>query len=218
MNFVGHIHLARIESGGSDGGNRSFLVGSALPDIAAMGRFRLTDRPVDRAVRAGVELHHRTDDLFHRHPWFRANSKAVSQRLEEAGLSRGAARACGHVGVELLLDGRLLDEQLDLGPSVQGTLSGLGAPELGLSVAVDRDRRADWAGHLDSVSRWTLPTDYRQPAAVAARLRRILAGRPRLAFPVDHVSTVCRVLAEQQPILEVEIEELIDDLSAGLAT
>ena len=229
MNFVGHIHLARIAVGDAGPGgvdpnqrrgrpaDRGFLVGAALPDIAAMGRFRLAAPSTDRAVRGGIDLHHRTDDAFHRHPWFRRNAKAVTDELDRAGLTRGAARACGHVGVELLLDGRLLHDRSDLGPSVQWTIAELARPDLLLSDLVGPEHRPAWAAHLQAVSAWTLPDDYRLPAAVAERLQRILTRRPRLAFGPDQVATVAAVLTERQPILEADLEEMVTDLSETLA-
>ncbi len=225
MNFVGHIHLARLDlarqghSAGDETDDRElrFLIGSALPDIAAMGRFRLSGRPADPLIGAGVDLHHRTDDVFHRHPWFRRNSKAVAAELEAGGLSRGAARACGHVGVELLLDGRLLDEQPGLRPWVERSMSTLATPRFGLSTAVDDGNQPQWQHHLSSVSDWPLPTDYRQPAAVAERLRRILRRRPRLAFGDDQVAVVDETLSRHQPKLEAEMADLIDELSSSLA-
>lgn len=227
MNFVGHIHLARIklENGSPASGddtpphaeNVGFLIGSALPDIAAMGRFRLTGHTADHSVAAGIDLHHRTDEVFHRHDWFRRNSKAVAERLELAGLSRGAARACGHVGVELLLDGRLLDDQVDLRSSVQFAMSQISQPTLRLTAAVQGDRQADWDAHLGSVAGWPLPKDYRRPEAVAARLHRILSRRPRLRFSDEQIGVVAGTLAERQPLIETEVSHLIADLNASLA-
>ncbi|MGI9597107.1 MAG: hypothetical protein ACR2QK_13165 [Acidimicrobiales bacterium] len=228
MNFVGHIHLAALAlpdraepadraDSGFEVDRLGFLIGSALPDIAAMGRFRLADRPTDQSIGAGVDLHHRTDDVFHRHPWFRHHSKAVADELDRAGLSRGAARACGHVGVELLLDGLLLDDEGDLRPSVQQAMSQLNRPRFELEAVVADERQEDWADHLQSVAGWTLPNDYRRPVAVAERLRRILSRRPRLAFGSEQIAVVGSTLARQQPDLESGVDELVDDLSASLA-
>lgn len=227
MNFVGHIHLARINIEGDsassdddtapDDKNVGFLIGSALPDIAAMGRFRLIGHTADRSIAAGIDLHHRTDEAFHRHDWFRRNSRAVAQRLELVGLSRGAARACGHVGVELLLDGRLLDDQADLRGSVQFAMSQISQPTLKLTAAVQRDRQSDWDAHLDSVAGWPLPDDYRRPEAVASRLYRILSRRPRLRISDEQVGAVADTLAERQPLIETGVSQLIDDLNASLA-
>jgi hypothetical protein len=201
----------------TDSASIGYLIGSALPDIATMGRFRLKDRPSSEEVRAGVDLHHRTDDAFHSHRWFRRNSQIVAGELEKAGLARGAAMACGHVGVELLLDGQLLDRNPDLRPQVQGAIAAVGHTEHGLATVVGPDRQAEWLVHLGRIADWSLPEDYREPVAVAERLRRILERRPRLAFPFEQVHAVAEVLGRRQSALEAGSGQLIDDLRADVA-
>lgn len=238
MNFVGHIHVARVSAssdvGSSSGSNSDsksdsksdsdrandsgYLIGSALPDVASMGRFRLTEPPASQSVEAGIALHHRTDDAFHGHQWFRRHSQAVTRQLEHAGLVRGAAMACGHVGVELLLDGHLLDENPELRNSVQAAMTSIVKAEHGLADVVVADRRQDWQVHLDRFANWTLPDDYNSPDAVAERLRRILARRRRLAFPYEQVGLVAEVLRRRQPILESGSQQLIDDLRAAMSS
>lgn len=217
MNFVGHIHLARLHLDHTGTAPDGFLIGAALPDFAAMGRFRLTDRPTDDSVRAGVELHHRTDDAFHSHRWFRTNSQMVSKRLEQEGLPRGAAKACGHVGVELLLDGQLLDENDGLREAVERATAGVDQPSLGLTSLVNESKQQDWSRHLESISGWPLPDDYRSATAVAERLRRILSRRPRLAFTPEHIELVGNTLGDCQPDLESSSASLIEDLDRLLA-
>ena len=215
MNFVGHIKVAIDQVSGPGGGHDGdlpYLVGAALPDVAAMGRFRLTSRSGDRGVQDGVTLHHRTDDEFHRHPWFRENSKVVTTELNRLGLGRGAARAVGHVGVELLLDGFLLDETDGLGTTVSRAMGAMADPTLELSGLVADDRRPDWSHHLRRTADWPLPSDYRDPAAVAYRLQRILTRRPRLGFGPDKIPMVEVVLAERQQQLESGAPALLDDL------
>lgn len=241
MNFVGHILLAgrhlsaghwaagplsdgqRADPEGEQAGQgpdaeTGFLIGSALPDFASMGRFRLTETANEPSVRAGVDFHHQTDDLFHSHPWFRDNSNRVEADLEAAGIPRGAAMACGHVGVELLLDGRLLEENDGLRASVEGATDSLAQPDFGLTDLVDQDRGADWTDHLARIRDWPLPQDYRSPDGVAGRLERILSRRPRLAFDRAQRHVVASVLARNQQTLEAGADELIDDLSRLLAT
>ncbi len=238
MNFVGHILLARrfLADGPADHSARAgtneprqggtaadvpaqtgFLIGSALPDFAAMGRFRLTETAEVASVRAGIDFHHRTDDLFHSHPWFRENSNRVEADLEAAGIPRGAAMACGHVGVELLLDGQLLDENDDLRASVDGATLSLADPDFGLKDLVEEDRGPDWSDHLAKIRDWPLPDDYRSPEGVAGRLERILSRRPRLAFDRSQCAVVASVLGRNQPALETGAGELIDDLDRQLA-
>ncbi|MEM7275658.1 MAG: hypothetical protein AAF547_21460 [Actinomycetota bacterium] len=220
MNFVGHIKVALDQLDDGDRAARDgaadptgLLIGSALPDIAAIGRFRLTEPAAEASVRAGVALHHRTDDAFHSHRWFRHHSGAVATALSEAGLGRGATRAVGHVGVELLLDGYLLATDPELEPRAAAALGSVAEPGRGLVGVVDDDRRAEWADHLDRTARWGLPPDYRDPLAVAARLRRILSARPRLRFASAEVETVATVLADAQPGLEAGADDLVADLA-----
>lgn len=225
MNFVGHVHIAALRLNSSDRGGlgdaiadpSGYLTGAALPDFAAMGRFRLMSRPSEGSVAVGIDFHHRTDDAFHRHPWFRGNSDAVTADLEQAGINRGAARACGHVGVELLLDGHLLAEGAELRLATQDVMRDLTNPDLGLATAVDVDRRDEWWSHLRRVARWELPDDYRDPVAVAKRLHRILARRPRLAFGTEEIPTVARLLEHRQSPLEGGAAELVRDLDKELA-
>lgn len=214
MNFVGHVAVAighRHTSGGGHHGD-GYLLGAALPDLAAMGRFRLLGRPVDGSVARGVDLHHRTDEVFHRHPWFRACTSTVTRRLEAVGLPRGAARACGHVGVELLLDGHLLAADPGLGPSVQRTIAEADRRVDDLEPLVAEPQRPGWRHHLGRLAGWPVPDDYDEPAAVAARLQRILARRPRLAFDRDGVALVARVLDEQRAAVADGAAALLDDL------
>jgi hypothetical protein len=237
MNFAGHIAVALRHRDTAPGDRTSrpvaaigdrpvgrmaatagqaFLIGAALPDLAAMGRFRLLERPGDDEMADGVDLHHRTDDVFHRHPWFRANSAAVTRGLERAGLSRGAARACGHVGVELLLDGHLLTRHPDLGRSVRSTIEGAGARADDLAELVADGQRPGWRQHLARLAEWPVPDDYHRPSAVAARLQRILSRRPRLAFRPEQVGVVTDVLAERQPDVVAGADPLLGDLLDGL--
>ena len=229
MNFVGHIQVALDQlAAGADrssslvGSHRGddhlqLLVGAALPDVAAMGRFRLFHPAEDPTVRSGIALHHRTDDAFHGHQWFRNHSHAVTAGLAALGLPRGAARACGHVGVELLLDGFLLDSSSELVSTTDRAMGSVTRPELGIGDMVEADRRADWQHHLRRTAGWPVPTDYRDPTAVAERLRRILDRRPRLRFDTAQTSQVADVLATQQPVLEKGIDGLLADLAVAVS-
>lgn len=215
VNFVGHIEVATIV-GGARSVSPGFLLGAALPDLAAMGRFRLLSRPADTDLAAGIDLHHRTDDAFHRHPLFRTTSSAASAALAEAGLSRGASRACGHVGVELLLDGHLLDRGTALLTSVEAAMATAGSRADELADLVEPDRREAWRRHLDRVAAWPVPDDYHRPEAVARRLQRILSRRPRLRFSSDDVGTVATGLAGQALAVTRGAADLLDDLAGDL--
>jgi hypothetical protein len=188
-----------------------------------MGRFRLDPPPMPRperagradeaeqTVRAGVSLHHRTDELFHRHPWFTERVRSLRDDLEAAGLPRGAARAIAHVGPEMLLDGVLLSDVL-AAHSVTVTLAALDEHhERIVRWASPEDA---WSGHLRLLIHHGLPTDYADPEAVAHRLLRILGRRHRLGFAGRQVPLVARLLADRQPSIEATgrafLEELLD--------
>lgn len=219
MNFVGHIEVARrhLRDRAVQGDEaKRFLLGAALPDLAAIGRFRLLDRPADPAVAAGVDFHHRTDEAFHRHHWFRTNDRALADRLRAAGVPNGACRACGHVGVELLLDGELLGADPDLRRAAQVSIESGADRGEELAALVDPDRRADWRHHLEQLARWTVPDDYHHPPAVAYRLQRILARRPRLAFDRDRIDDVAGALRAQQEAVVAGAADLLGDLEQSL--
>jgi hypothetical protein len=224
MNARGHIAVAArlLGRGGSSGSSgRSgrqelVLLGSALPDLAAMGRFRLLGHTPSPELAAGVRLHHRTDEHFHRHPWFRQRNGALQAELIAAGLDRGPARACSHVGIELLLDGELLGDGA-VGRATEAAFAEI--PALGDEVSglVAQPARERWLDHLGWLAAHRLPTDYGDPEAVAWRLHRILAARPRLAVPADQVAIVAGALAARKPAIDASATGLVDELAAGLA-
>lgn len=225
MNFVGHIHIAGhcLERHGHKSDHPSvphpdrYLLGAALPDFATIGRFQLTGQPTDPDLAAGVDMHHATDDAFHGSDWFLTHSTAVRAKLESRGVNRGAARAVGHVGVELLLDGHLLAHHDDLRPRAQNVLGLADDDQLDLAELVAGDRRADWVDHLSRISSWPLPGDYHQPLAVAERLHRILRPRRRLAFGPDDIAVVADILTGHLDDLVAGIGDMVASLAEQLA-
>lgn len=189
-------------------------LGAALPDLGAMGRFRLMGDTPDPGVAAGIALHHATDDAFHRHPTFTEAMARLRSDLASDGVGRGPARAVAHVGPELLIDGFLLeDEQLSVAVnSAFAEIEPLG-PALSSLVETSGD---DWLRHLATVPSWGLPTDYADPHAVAHRLLRILSRRPRLQLDSAHVEAIGNRLSAEQPALNLAIPSLMDDLEGSL--
>lgn len=194
-----------------------FLLGSALPDIASMGRVRLQRPLVNSTLDLGVQNHHYADSAFHQSAWFVQRNAALHDKLEGAGLKRGPARACAHVGIELLLDGALLATIPHLSVAVQGCLQRAGDQSLDLQASVKPDRADHWQTHLDRTAKWLLPNDYHRPSAVAHRLHRIVANRPRLAFPSDQIISVEDVLARSQEELISGLADLVEDLAEEVA-
>ncbi len=211
MNVAGHVAVAmRLHPD-----RPRVWLGAALPDIGAMGRFRLMGDSADTDVRTGIAVHHATDDAFHRHASFTGVMARLRSDLDDDGIGRGPARAVAHVGPELLIDGRLLDQDdvIDAIDAAFAEIENLGPA---LSTLVERDGEA-WGQHLSRVAGWGLPTDYADPQAVARRLHRILLRRPRLAFPDDQVGPIGQRLAAEQPAIDDALPDLVDDLEATLS-
>ncbi len=206
MNIAGHITVAMRLAPDAP---RVWL-GAALPDLGAMGRFRLMGDSPDPDVTAGIALHHATDDAFHRHPTFTEAMARLRSVLSSDGVNRGAARAVAHVGPELMIDGHLLtfEHVTEAVNSAFGEIEPLGPA---LSSLVERDR-LEWDRHLGKVVSWGLPTDYAEPHAVAHRLHRILARRARLGFEASQIEQIGHRLAAEQPGLDAAVADLIDDL------
>ena len=212
MNVGGHVTVATAVLQGRGPG---FLLGAALPDLAAMGRFRLRGHTTDQAVTAGIAVHHATDDAFHRHPWFVERNRRLAGMLLDAGVDRGAARACSHVGIELLLDGELLADRA-IAEAIGSAFDAIVERRHALATLVVADDRLDWLTHLDWLATHHLPSDYDDAVAVARRLYRILARRPRLALNIDHVEIVAETLTDAQPDIKATARSLVDDLEAAM--
>lgn len=210
MNIGGHIAVAmRLVPDAP----RVWL-GAALPDLGAMGRFRLMGDSADPDVTSGIALHHATDDAFHRHPTFTEAMARLRADLAADGVGRGPARAAAHVGPELLIDGFLLADAR-LRNAIDDAFDEIQPLSHALATLVETDNEA-WIRHLSKVSAWGIPSDYSDPHAVAARLHRILSQRPRLKFGRAHVEAIGRRLAAEQPALDGAVPSLLDDLETSL--
>ncbi len=189
MNFIGHLHVARWLHA-----EPAFLLGAMLPDFASMAGVKLAE-PSNDQVRAGVALHHRTDSAFHHQPGFIALMQETQLALIARGVARGPARAVGHIGVEMLIDGELVHapgnaaayvQALESSPAVESD-GGL-APETRVRLAFVHSRLRTHG----------VPYDYRNTEAVVMRLSRALSGRPRLAISREDAKSVAQALPEIQ--------------------
>ena len=162
-----------------------------------------------------MQLHHDTDAVFHRQGWFLDLEHHLLDDLTAAGVPRGGALACAHVGVELLLDGELLrvQETADAVLDVYGSLAS--PPEVALDV-VEPAQRERWAEHLAGIALRLDPFLYRDPSSVAQRLHRITSSRPRLAFEPEHVPTVAALLAAVQPQIASSAPDILARVAAAV--
>lgn len=130
----------------------------------------------------GVAFHHTTDDAFHGAPTFLALMKEARLDLQAREVGTGAALGISHIGVELLLDGWLLEERGQ--PECYDAALAAGAElasQLGFRGEDPAGSRAQWQRVCRRLLEAPVPEGYQDPDFVAERLIGILAKRPRLA-------------------------------------
>ena len=216
MNFFAHALLAARRRD-----EPRWLLGAMLPDLVSMAGLRLTGVGGEPLLAGGVDFHHRSDDAFHGAPLFVELMGRARDELEDRGLALGPAMAIGHVGVELLLDGYLVEREGVPG-SYRAALRG--AVEVGeeLELAAGRgsgpeDPRARWRDLGRRMVDAPLPERYRESDFVAERLIRILARRPRLAVAPGRESEVYAWSARWAPQVAASGDALLEQVEARLA-
>ena len=214
MNFFGHAVVARLlgqqRDAAADAERAPYALGAMLPDFASMCGGRL-ERAVEPSVAAGIELHHRTDAVFHHHPLVLALMAELHERLHRDGCARGPARAGSHIGVELLLDGVLLEDTA----SQVLYIEALAHPPQGVlwREPADVERFAWLRRRLRQAG---VPDDLREPSAVAQRLVRVLSRRPRLAPAPGDAVILERALAAMAPRVERLADQILGAVIEGL--
>jgi len=211
VNFFAHATVACWERDDPE-----YVLGSMLPDFATMTGTRLRSAGhVD--VAAGLVLHRVSDAAFHQSARFGALCLSGTRWLRAHGVSRGPARGAAHVGVELLLDGVLVDDAR-VCDRYAAALDAGGEPGLRETLrwhAGDGDRR--WQRLQSRLVAHGAPLEYRRPEVVAARVVRALSPRPRLALDPDEVEAVERWLERAQADVAAAAPELLGDVRAGIA-
>ena len=204
VNFFGHAVMAVFENDAPQ-----FVLGAMLPDLSSMAGARI-ERVKDEAIAAGVEHHHRIDHAFHAcAPFVRLCSSAL-ETLEARGVSRAAARAVAHVGSELLLDGALSTRDDALHAYRQALRSAL-AERTSERIAFRGEAQSDdMHTLLARLADAPLPGAYRDPMFVHARLRTILARRPRLALQANEHQPVLAWLHEASARIEQDADAIIE--------
>jgi len=204
LNFFGHAVVASWSDRSA-----GHLLGSMLPDFEAMVGVPLS-RVRDPDIQRGIELHHRTDDAFHRAPAFLASCAEALEALMESGVRRGTARAVGHIGTELFLDGWLAREQRHVDDYLH-------AIDLETNALLEwSDRGMAFSKLRARLSVWGAPLDYSEPAFVLARLRDALRARPSLALLEDQSERVSDYLPSLQQLVGRRAPELLQGLRDAL--
>lgn len=218
MNFFGHAAITAQLFGHSPnaveaGELAKLCAGAMLPDFVSMLALR---RPqvVDASVQRGVDFHHATDHAFHELPSFQALSRAAFEWLSAHALPRGPARAVAHIGVEMLLDEAIAEDELAR-TSYRAALD-VPLPEL---LLFTREEDADRLGSLTRLLQERAPQSAVPPPAplLAERIRRTLARRPRLATDDRGQALLADWIALARPVVGREAPQLFRDLRARLA-
>jgi hypothetical protein len=205
VNFFGHAAVASWANGGPGA-----ALGAMLPDFATMCGGRLATA-TDPAIGIGIELHHKTDGVFHRLAPVTALMRELGDRLESRGCARGPKRAVAHIGVELLLDGVLVDE-----PSYrEAYLGGLAYDETGVVWREEADAPR-FAVLLARLRSHGVPDDLREPEAIAIRLQRMLSHRPLLAPNAQDMHAIRASLIEYKPRIAVAADTVMRAVRAAL--
>ncbi len=213
MNFFSHAVVAARRSE-----DPRWILGSMLPDFVSMAGLRLAAVHGDAPLERGVAFHHRSDDAFHGAPLFVDLQEQAREELERDGLDSGPAMAIGHVGVELLLDGWLV-ERLGVTPSYRYAIDEAAEVAVllrfvGLEPAQGEAR---WRALCERLVGAPVPQRYTEPAFVADRLIRILATRPRLAVPFGREALVYAWARDAAPTVAASAEALFAQVEDRLA-
>jgi hypothetical protein len=216
MNFFGHAALAasHLAEQGSDAAQElpRFCAGAMLPDF--IGMLRLS-RPVvhDAVLARGIAFHHRTDEVFHELPSFHRLSRSAFAWLSEHDMPRGPARAVAHIGIEILLDEVLAGDARAREAYVTSLQVPLGTL-LSFQIPLDAPRLAALQKAL--LERTATARDP-APELVAERIRRSLAGRPRLATDDAGQLLLGGWVTLTRPLVAAEAPEVLATLRARLA-
>jgi len=193
VNFFGHAAVASWSSGSA-----AVVLGSMLPDFATMSGARIAnDGDHDDELARGIDIHHATDATFHRLPVVTGLMRDLDTLLAERGCARGPRRAVAHIGVELLLDGVLVDERAYRDAYTEA-LAHDGAP-----VWREPDDPARFALLMTRLRAYGVPDDLREPVAITRRLGRMLGHRPLLAPSPSDLDAIREALVVYKPRVEV---------------
>jgi hypothetical protein len=202
VNLVGHVAVAPDAP-------VEFLVGCMLPDLAAIARVRLA-RPGGELGR-GVEFHHACDAVFHESEWFRDANVQLRDALLDAGVERGAARACSHAGVEMILDGALL-AQPEVHAIATRTLAAVYTHADELAILAPPESQVIAEARFRRIGSSLDPSRYRDAQFVAERLHAMTMGRRRIELPAEHVGLVADALRSAQPRLRADADAVAHDV------
>lgn len=189
-----------------------FVLGAMLPDFTSM--LRLGPFEVEsELIRRGVALHHETDEAFHGNDSFVELSGWTTSELLARGVGRGGARAVGHIGVELLLDGTLL-------PDPRGEALYLNALHHLAANRILPDTPEDASQALSRlasrIASYGSPSTHSDPESVTERLIGILRHRPRLRIEETEREATVDVLRALEPKIALHSPHILQSVLSAL--
>lgn len=205
VNYFGHAAVASWRQG-----RGGLPLGAMLPDFCTMSGARVTGSD-DEEVASGITLHHATDSAFHSAPVVLGLMRELDERLERSGCAKGPRRAVAHIGVELLLDGVLVDNDDYRDAYILGIE--YDAP---ISWRNEGDG-ARFSALIERLRKFGVPDDLKKPEAIVYRLSRMLANRPLLAPSSSDLSVITVALIEHKPRVQVAAETVLRMVRAALS-
>ncbi|CAN5889645.1 hypothetical protein BH11MYX3_BH11MYX3_40450 [soil metagenome] len=205
MNYFGHAAVASWRDG-----RGGLPLGAMLPDFSMMCGARIAGSD-DEDVANGIALHHTTDAVFHRAPVVTGLMRELAARLERGGCARGPRRAAAHIGVELLLDGVLVDNEDYREAYVLG---------LEYDAPVTWREEGDAAKFnalLERLRTHGVPDDLKKPESIVFRISRMLANRPLLAPSSNDLAVITVGVIEHKPRVQVAVDSVLRMLRASLS-
>lgn len=194
----------------------AFVLGAMLPDFATM----LGTRPPvveGDELTAGVAFHHETDRVFHDAPTFKRLQLDARRMLREMGLPRPSALAVGHIGVEILLDGVLAEDEAAVSAYLEA-LSQARSEETARRIAWSDETLGKHFAVLSStlLDRGVTPAT-RSAERTAFRVTRALESRPRLRLTDAGTELVRQWSVLSESLVAAATGELIAELQRGLS-
>lgn len=191
------------------GGKEAVVLGAMLPDWYSMLRLKET-APADPQVALGVEFHLETDALFHCTPTFVSCNQMAVAALRNAGVSRGPARACAHIGVEMLIDAELMKDEEHFEAYREALAFGAHSPHPFSESPPEAREKLVWlCKHLLSGGRAVHHTTRER---FRERLGNALRGRRRLEPSRDELEAIAQYLSQESEVAQ-QVPSLLKELA-----
>ena len=205
VNYFGHAAVASWRQG-----RGGLPLGAMLPDFSTMCGARVSGSD-DEDVAEGIALHHSTDSAFHGAPVVTGLMRELDERLERGGCARGPRRAVAHIGVELLLDGVLVDNDEYRDSYMLGI-------EYDAPISWRNEGDAErFAVLLERLRKFGVPDDLKKPEAIVFRMSRMLASRPLLKPSSNDLAVITVALIEHKPRVQIAAEAVLRMVRAALS-